>query len=131
VRLEEFKVLPSTHSQKAGKVTFVVKNVGKINHEMVVVKTNVRPRKLRENAEHEVSEKGTVGEAPDVALVQRRRPLQGRAVHGVHGHQVAMDMTMDGAARTGQAAAPRVCLLGYGGWAVVGVACANGRETSE
>jgi len=63
VKLKEFKVIPSTTTVKAGKVTFVVSNVGKINHEMVVVKTNVAPGKLKENAEHEVSEKGAVGEA--------------------------------------------------------------------
>jgi uncharacterized cupredoxin-like copper-binding protein len=62
VKLKEFKVLPSVKTVKAGKVTFVVANIGKINHEMVVVKTNVAPGKLKENAEHEVSEKGAVGE---------------------------------------------------------------------
>ena len=63
VKLKEFKVIPSVTTVKAGKVTFVVSNVGKINHEMVVVKTIVPPGKLKENAEHEVSEKGAVGEA--------------------------------------------------------------------
>jgi len=63
VKLKEFKVIPSVTTVKAGKVTFVVSNVGKINHEMVVVKTIVPPGKLKENAEHEVSEKGSVGEA--------------------------------------------------------------------
>jgi uncharacterized cupredoxin-like copper-binding protein len=61
VKLKEFKVLPSVKTVKAGKVTFVVATIGKINHEMVV-KTNVAPGKLKENAEHEVSEKGAVGE---------------------------------------------------------------------
>lgn len=61
VKLKEFKVLPSVKTVKAGKVTFVVSNVGKINHEMVVVKTNVAPGKLKENAGKEVSEKGAVG----------------------------------------------------------------------
>ena len=63
VKLKEFKVIPSVTTVKAGKVTFVVSNVGKINHEMVVVKTIVPPGKLKENAEHEVSERGAVGEA--------------------------------------------------------------------
>ena len=63
VKLKEFKIIPSVTTVKAGKVTFVVSNVGKINHEMVVVKTIVPPGKLKENAEHEVSEKGSVGEA--------------------------------------------------------------------
>ena len=63
VKLSEFKVVPSVKTVPAGKVTFVVANVGKINHEMVVVKTNVAPGKLKENGEHEVSEKGAVGES--------------------------------------------------------------------
>lgn len=45
VSLKEFKVLsPST--TKAGKVTFVVKNKGKLKHEFIVVKTNLAAGKL-------------------------------------------------------------------------------------
>ncbi len=62
VKMWEFKVVPAVKVAKAGKVTFVVKNVGKINHEMIVVKTNVPPGKLKENANHRVSEAGSVGE---------------------------------------------------------------------
>lgn len=61
VSLKEFKVLPSTKSVKAGQVTFSVKNTGKIDHEFVVIKTNVAPGKLPvKNAQ--ASEKGSVGE---------------------------------------------------------------------
>lgn len=62
VKLKEFKVIPATKTAKAGKVTFVVSNIGKINHELIVVKTDVPPGKLEENAKHRVSEKGAVGE---------------------------------------------------------------------
>jgi uncharacterized cupredoxin-like copper-binding protein len=66
VQLKEFKVIPSVKSVKAGKVTFVVSNTGKINHELVVVKTNVPAGKLKENKNHRVSEAGAVGEVGEV-----------------------------------------------------------------
>jgi len=66
VKLKEFKIIPSVTTVKAGKVTFVVSNVGKINHELVVLKTNVAPGKLKENKDHEVSEKSSVGEVGEV-----------------------------------------------------------------
>lgn len=60
VSLEEFKVLPSVKSVAAGKVTFSVKNIGKIGHELLVIKTNTAPGKLPvKNAK--ASEKGKVG----------------------------------------------------------------------
>ncbi len=65
VSLKEFKVLPSAKSAPAGKVTFSVKNVGKVNHELVVIKTNVAPGKLPvKNAK--ASEKGSVGGVPEL-----------------------------------------------------------------
>jgi uncharacterized cupredoxin-like copper-binding protein len=45
VTLKEFKVLAPA-SAKAGKVTFVVSNKGKLKHEFIVVKTNKAPGKL-------------------------------------------------------------------------------------
>jgi uncharacterized cupredoxin-like copper-binding protein len=45
VTLKEFKVL-APKSSKAGSVTFVVHNKGKLSHEFVVVKTNLAPGKL-------------------------------------------------------------------------------------
>lgn len=60
VSLKEFKVLPSTRSVKAGKVTFSVKNVGTIGHEFVVVKTSLAPGKLPA-ANGKASTKGKVG----------------------------------------------------------------------
>jgi len=62
VKMWEFKLVPAVKTVRAGKVTFVVSNVGKINHEMIVVKTNVPAGKLKQNANHRVSERGSVGE---------------------------------------------------------------------
>ena len=47
VQLKEFKVLPSPLKAKRGAVSFSVKNVGGIPHELVVLKTNTAPAKLR------------------------------------------------------------------------------------
>jgi uncharacterized cupredoxin-like copper-binding protein len=46
VRLVEFRVIPSTKTVRAGRVTFVVRNAGKLDHEFVVLRTNVSPGKL-------------------------------------------------------------------------------------
>ncbi len=65
VSLKEFKVLPSAKSVATGKVTFSVKNVGTVGHELVVIKTNVAPGKLPvKNAK--ASEKGKVGVVPEL-----------------------------------------------------------------
>jgi uncharacterized cupredoxin-like copper-binding protein len=73
VKLKEFKVLASGTTVKAGKVTFTVTNVGKINHEMVVMKSNLPPGKLPVNANHRVPEKGVVGEAGDIHPGQTKK----------------------------------------------------------
>ena len=65
VTLKEFKVLPSPKSVKAGKVVFTVKNVGKVEHEMVVVKTNKAPGSLA-GPGATASEKGALGEVKDL-----------------------------------------------------------------
>lgn len=46
VKLKEFKVLPAKTSVKAGVVSFSAKNVGKLAHELEVVKTNLSASKL-------------------------------------------------------------------------------------
>jgi len=46
VRLKEFKVLPMPLTARRGVVVFTVKNVGKLDHELVVYKTNVAPAKF-------------------------------------------------------------------------------------
>lgn len=46
VRLIEFEVILSRAAAPAGKVTFVVRNAGKIAHNFVVLRTNLPPSKL-------------------------------------------------------------------------------------
>lgn len=46
VSLIEFKLIPSVKRVAAGKVTFAVRNAGKINHEFVVLKTKTPAAKL-------------------------------------------------------------------------------------
>ncbi len=61
VKLKEFKVLPSPKSVKAGKFVFTVSNVGKVEHELIVVKTTKAPGSLAGSGS-EASEKGALGE---------------------------------------------------------------------
>ncbi len=65
VSLKEFKVIPTVKSVQAGKVTFVVRNTGRVTHEMVVVKTAKAPGSLAGTGK-EASEKGSVGEVADL-----------------------------------------------------------------
>lgn len=46
VTLKEFKVLPTPTSARPGAVAFSVRNAGKLEHELVVLKTNLAPGKL-------------------------------------------------------------------------------------
>lgn len=46
VKLVEFKLIPSVRRIAAGKVTFVVRNAGKIPHEFVVLRTATPASKL-------------------------------------------------------------------------------------
>lgn len=46
VQLREWKVVPSMVSVRSGKVTFVVRNVGNLSHDFVVLRTNLAPGKL-------------------------------------------------------------------------------------
>ena len=73
VKLKEFKLITSAKTAVAGKVTFTVTNIGKINHEMVVMKSSLPPGKLPVNAKHRVPEKGVVGEAGDVHPGQTKK----------------------------------------------------------
>jgi uncharacterized cupredoxin-like copper-binding protein len=65
VKLTEMKILPSTTSVKAGKVTFKVKNAGMALHEVVVIRSNVAPGKLPVK-NHQASEAGSIGEVSDL-----------------------------------------------------------------
>lgn len=65
VKLTEFKVLPSTKTVKAGKVSFSIKNAGTITHEFVVVKTNRAPGSLA-GPGGKANERGRVGKVADL-----------------------------------------------------------------
>lgn len=65
VKLTEWAVTPSTTVAKAGKVTFDVTNAGQVPHEMVVIRTDKQAGALGKG--QRISEKGSVGEAGDVA----------------------------------------------------------------
>ena len=65
VRLNEFNVLPAVQSARAGKVTFLVSNTGKAEHEFVVLKT-ARPAGSLASHDGEASESGNVGEIGSV-----------------------------------------------------------------
>lgn len=64
--LSEFQVVTAVKSIKAGKVTFAIRNSGRLVHELVVVKTNLAPAKLRK-ANGRADESRSVGELGDVA----------------------------------------------------------------
>ena len=46
VKLKEFKLVPVPTFAKAGPVAFTVKNIGKLDHEFVIVRTNLPAGKL-------------------------------------------------------------------------------------
>jgi uncharacterized cupredoxin-like copper-binding protein len=63
----EFYFHLDSASVPAGKVTFVVKNEGKVGHEMVVIKTDAAAGKLPFEA-GEASEEGAMGEIGEDGL---------------------------------------------------------------
>lgn len=65
VRLNEFKLAASTATARAGFVTFVVRNVGKLDHSFVVLKTNAAPGKLQQRGNVAV-ETGRVGKIASI-----------------------------------------------------------------
>jgi uncharacterized cupredoxin-like copper-binding protein len=62
VRLSDFKVTPSRTSVAHGRVTFRVRNVAGMEHELVVIRTSRRAARLPTSSSGEASEKGAVGE---------------------------------------------------------------------
>lgn len=64
VGLNEFNILPAAQGAPAGKVTFSVKNTGKVEHEFVVLKTAKPAGSLLKGAE--AAEDGNVGEIGSV-----------------------------------------------------------------
>lgn len=61
VNLFEFKLVPSTKRVRAGQVTFVARNTGKLEHELVVLRTS-RPAGKLPLKGGEAAETGAVGE---------------------------------------------------------------------
>jgi len=64
VQLDEFSVFPGTQGAPAGKVRFVVTNIGRGEHEFVVLKTNKPAGSLLKG--NEADESGNVGEIGSV-----------------------------------------------------------------
>ena len=60
MKANEFNLVPAVQAARAGKVTFVVKNTGKMTHEFVVVKTARPAGDLLKG--DEADETGAVGE---------------------------------------------------------------------
>lgn len=63
VQLMEWMAMPTPARVRAGKVTFVVKNAGKLPHDFVVLRTNLAPSKLP-MAGAKAKEVGRVGRTP-------------------------------------------------------------------
>lgn len=72
VRLKEWKVIPSVASVRAGKVTFVARNLGQLDHNLVVLRTNLAPGKLP-TVGARAKEIGRVGKTPVFSPGQARR----------------------------------------------------------
>ena len=72
VTLRDGKVSPSPTSVTHGKVTFTVRNRGTMEHELVVIKTTRRASRLPVSRGR-ASEKGSVGEAEDIAAGRSKR----------------------------------------------------------
>lgn len=72
VRLTEFRVIPSTSTARAGSVTFVVRNRGKLVHEFVVLRTTRRPGALPVVG-GKAKEIGRVGAVRNIQPGQTRR----------------------------------------------------------
>jgi uncharacterized cupredoxin-like copper-binding protein len=70
VQVDEFSVFPATQGAPIGKVKFVVTNVGKLEHEFVVIKTNKPAGNLLKGKE--ANETGAVGEIDGVPAGQAR-----------------------------------------------------------
>jgi len=68
-KMVEWDIIPQNASKSHGplpKVTFVVQNAGKLEHEFVVVRTNTAAGQLAKTGTTRVPEKGVVGEIEGV-----------------------------------------------------------------
>jgi uncharacterized cupredoxin-like copper-binding protein len=64
VTVDEFSVFPATQGAPVGKVRFVVTNIGKFEHEFVVIRTNKPAGNLLKG--NEANETGAIGELDGV-----------------------------------------------------------------
>jgi uncharacterized cupredoxin-like copper-binding protein len=71
VKLNEFNILPAKQGAPSGKVTFVLKNTGKLKHEFVVIKTAKAAGSLLKG--DEADETGAVGEVGDLKPNQSKK----------------------------------------------------------
>ena len=66
-RMVEWDILPTTSTKAVpGKVTFVVRNSGKLTHEFVVLKTAKAAGSLAPQGDAEAPEKGAAGEIEEL-----------------------------------------------------------------
>ena len=72
VTLKEFTLKPATASVRAGKVTFVVVNSGRVDHELVVLRTKAPANKLPLASTRDVYEVGRVGKTPTIDAGRRK-----------------------------------------------------------
>lgn len=70
VQVDEFSVFPATQGAPKGNVKFIVTNVGRIEHEFVVIKTSKPAGNLLKGAE--ADETGAVGEIGGVKAGEAR-----------------------------------------------------------
>ena len=70
VQVDEFSVFPGTQGAPTGKVRFVVTNIGRFEHEFVVLRTNKPAGNLLKG--NEADETGAVGEIGGVPPGQAR-----------------------------------------------------------
>src|SRR3954452_16131216 len=71
VSLTDFKITPNVSAVRAGKVTFVARNAGKVEHEMVVVRTDKSAGDLLKGSR--ASEAGAVDEIGEFAAGRTKR----------------------------------------------------------
>ena len=95
VQVDEFSVFPQTQGAPAGKVRFVVTNIGTVKHEFVMIKTNKPAGNLLKG--NEADETGAVGELDGVKAGNARVLV----INLVRGHY-ALICNLPGHYQTGQ-----------------------------
>ena len=75
-KMIEWDIIPQNATKShgpLGKVTFVVTNAGKLDHEFVVLRTNKAAGQLAKSGAKEAPEKGAVGEIAEIAPGQTKK----------------------------------------------------------